>query len=284
MEKIEMSQEEWTRAFNDAANRRPQLAVRDSHLPHAGLGVFVQRDFGEDQIIAQYEGRHLDKRELDFVYGNGNETVAPYSLEVDEDHYIDADPEVCVAAPINDLHYLNQVSRAGSSNCRCVRYSSDERDAVFVVTTRHIQEGEELYFSYGSKYWSHLDLSRVPRLLDAIWVAGVILHGFGVPFKRRALLLSDSLRPVYDEFYDGKDFKLGHSGGYASLSSLLTKAHARSHNSPLTTGRGVCYVNMDYTPYDSTMIAKFYPRIQEMKTKALEQRKLHRRLSLDVNS
>lgn len=236
------------------------LTVTDSSLPQAGLGLFSRVPFEAGQLVGEYHGRNMNQQELDLIYGAGDDTLATHTVAFNS-HYIDADPDTCLVARINHIFYLNLITcpETCSNNCEFQQVTDGTRRRLFVVTTKQVNAGEEFFVPYGDEYWDVDKQDRVKLLLDAIWAAGVIWHNFDMNFVRMAHLHHPRLKEVYAHLYDGKRFDQGHSGSFASLSSLLSKAAKRHNNNPLSSGRGPARMNLHYRPYNLKLIKKFLP-------------------------
>jgi len=142
------------------------LEVKLSTLPNAGRGVFVTRDFLEDQIVCEYSGKvtsiytffqHFQYRaQLGKEYtilGNPHESINPGCLINDAK---DATKTNCclyfVPIPSAQLLQYARLNNTGRKvNCR-----------LFVVAKKDISVGSELFLSYGKDYWNHHEQGDVP--------------------------------------------------------------------------------------------------------------------------
>lgn len=233
--------------------------VAKSGLRDAGDGLFARRPFAASEIVAEYVGCELTKKELDEKYGT---VTAEYAIQIGDDEYLDTDPSTCTAAKANNFHWLNSLDcKDGCNNAEFVLYQQGKEKKLFVRTTREVAEDAEIFVNYGCDFWQARPPNKVANLLDAIYAAGIKKFGYDT-FKRRELLTCAELRGVYGNLYDGKDLTDKHCGGYASLSSLVTRAHTRNGNAPIVRARNklIFQVNKNYKPYDRKLLRQFQPK------------------------
>jgi hypothetical protein len=125
-----------------------QLHIDDSQLKNAGLGVYTDDDIPENTIIDEYTGELIES--FDSV-------INPYAFEIlqpDKENnimgiFIDASKlPRCYMAMINDA----SIETKFNNNCD---FETDiENKKVYLVSTRDIGAGEELFVSYGEDYWA----------------------------------------------------------------------------------------------------------------------------------
>jgi hypothetical protein len=120
------------------------LEVRASHIPGAGLGLFVgtQRGWTAGEIICYYYG-HIH------TYQSATATLTDrsYLLHVHGNVLLDAGPIVSVKA-----RYINDPRNEDMVNVQFVPEPPELR--VAVVAIKAIHSGQELFVDYGEAYWS----------------------------------------------------------------------------------------------------------------------------------
>jgi SET domain-containing protein len=117
--------------------------VKKSSLPNAGNGLFVKIDFKKGETIAEYKGRRRTWAQVENDADNG------YIYHIDDDNVIDAQKNVnTFGRYANDAAGLQKVS--GLRN-NAVYVENDNR--VFIRATRNIKAGNEVFVSYGKRYW-----------------------------------------------------------------------------------------------------------------------------------
>lgn len=135
--------------------RDHNLRIAPSTIPNIGKGLFasttvkikqdVERSeehllFKNGEKIIEYLGEEIDDQENDRRYGT--EKTAPYSLEVRQNKIIDG------ACERGSGSFVNHKNSAGS-NCR---FSKSKNGKVYIVATKRIYDGMELFVNYGRSY------------------------------------------------------------------------------------------------------------------------------------
>jgi len=124
-----------------------ELYIDDSQIKGAGLGVFTEDDIPQDTIIDEYRGELIESFEQvdnDYYYQliEPNKETGQNGLGVDA-----LKLPRCYMAMINDA----TLDKKYENNCM---FEDDiENKKVYVITTRDIKAGEELFVSYGDSYW-----------------------------------------------------------------------------------------------------------------------------------
>ena len=134
-------------------SRELGVCVKKSNIPKAGFGLFATKDFlvTPTQIrqkkfpkLCKYEGEVINYEELQKRYGND---LAPYTLQVNKDKYIDARSTQSSVA-----RYINSNTAPGIKK----KYVANAKftQNQWVVLTKSVKKGEEFFLSYGKGYWS----------------------------------------------------------------------------------------------------------------------------------
>lgn len=132
----------------------PVLEVGPSQLPFANRGLFTRSAIPKDATIVEYTGRISSWADCNQMGGDNN-----YLYYIDEEHVIDASREDdSLGRYANDAHGLKRV-RGLLNNARFV----EEGYRVYIVATRDIRKGEEIFVSYGKEYW---DVIRSNMAID----------------------------------------------------------------------------------------------------------------------
>ncbi len=126
--------------------KNAHLVIKPSGIQDAGLGLFALRDFMKHEYIIEYIGLKWTQEQINAIYGDSKFDFAPYAIKLGDDgYYVDAACFRSVAAMAND-------ARSRSKNNATFRLSLDA-EQVFVVAKKLIKSGEEIFVSYGAKYW-----------------------------------------------------------------------------------------------------------------------------------
>ncbi len=128
------------------------VVVKTSFIPHAGEGVFAKKKIPKGMLIGYYLGKYLTMEEARDLYKKNEHHYffgTPECAQKSETPYIDGNRE----------HYTSKVNFAPSKingkelhliNVYFKKFCKEPFVRLFA--SRDIQEGEELYVSYGSEY------------------------------------------------------------------------------------------------------------------------------------
>lgn len=120
-----------------------QLLVKTSTLPNTGKGLFTKKPIEKGTRIVEYKGKITTWKEVENDYANG------YIYTVNPDYVIDAkNYKNALARYANDARGLTRVK--GITNN--ATYINDDT-AVYIVATKDIDAGAEIFVSYGKEYW-----------------------------------------------------------------------------------------------------------------------------------
>ncbi|MCC6372371.1 MAG: SET domain-containing protein [Bacteroidia bacterium] len=125
------------------------LTVKKSRLPGAGKGLFTTTAIAPDTKIIQYRGELLDYKEFHRRERKGN---GGYMFYLKGNHYIDA-----MHTPQYKARYANDA--AGLGRIKGIRNNCDYmvfNNKCYIVSSRHIKAGEEIYVNYTKPYWDNV--------------------------------------------------------------------------------------------------------------------------------
>lgn len=129
-----------------------ELKVAPSTIPNAGNGLFAQCDIRKGEIVCYYTGYRHDyqsqKRLRDRTYVLKLQNGWP-AHDRRNDGFVDALPCVEVLA-----RYINDPRNEEECN---VKFEHVQRPGIWycpVVAIKDVNAGEELFISYGPRYWS----------------------------------------------------------------------------------------------------------------------------------
>lgn len=122
------------------------LIVKKSLLPNAGKGLFTNKPIKKGTKIIEYKGEIIDWKEYE------------KRVERDEDGYLFfINKKHCIDAwntPQHKARYANDA--AGLSRVKGLKNNAVyeiEDNKCFIVATRDIAAGEEIFVSYTKEYW-----------------------------------------------------------------------------------------------------------------------------------
>jgi hypothetical protein len=124
-----------------------KLRVKKSTIANAGLGLFALDKqagpdsivFRKDDIISDYNGRILNFKELNRLYGF---RTAPYAAKVNENYFIDAACKRGVGSIAN--------RNPGNNNAKILVDHRNKK--VRIRALKPIKNNQEIFMSYGNSY------------------------------------------------------------------------------------------------------------------------------------
>lgn len=140
---------------------RDGLTIAKSQLPGAGWGAYAWREYKKNEQLGEYLGRELTPEEAEV-------SKSHYLMDTpDGEHVIDAKDAwrngFSLIAYVNDLTRDNK--KAGFS------YNSEFREGknndIWLDAIKPIHKGDEIFASYGKKYWS--DMRRFEPSTELEW-------------------------------------------------------------------------------------------------------------------
>ncbi|TAF59523.1 MAG: SET domain-containing protein [Flavobacterium sp.] len=122
------------------------LYVGKSKLPNAGYGLFTAIVIYKDEIIALYKGEVLSQKETTKRASDNNNQ---FFIELLNGKILDCKNVAGFAKFANDAK--GNPSGHLSNNAKIALTSKQE---VCLIAKRKINIGEEIYCSYGKRYWN----------------------------------------------------------------------------------------------------------------------------------
>ena len=139
------------------------LELRRSRIPDSGRGVFATQNFLPNELITLYFGHQFgETQRLELQAGSGGSHCKPLQFK---HSYLDGVKVGLTGMSCGQL--LNQGDKQ-TVNCDWIvlEYPPAEK-ALGVRATRFIHPGEELYISYGKKFWDEqsMEPAKVPPVV-----------------------------------------------------------------------------------------------------------------------
>ena len=132
------------------------LELKPSNIPGAGLGVFAKVDIPAGIILCEYRGSIIFRDKIDIAKFNNRCLNLNNELTIVGSN--------CIASFINDaidlkkIYTKDEIKKINEDNCFPLlkEYNCCFQNTLyksFIVSIKDIKEGEELFCSYGIKYW-----------------------------------------------------------------------------------------------------------------------------------
>ncbi len=132
------------------------LEVRESQIPDSGKGLFLLKEKKKGEIVALFRGEVLtyEAAELRALRHEDG-----YFINMSNGTILDSMPVECFAKYANDAHGLGKTKFKSNTEIQL----SGKPDLVYLIALRDIKVGEEIFTSYGRKYWKNFK-SKIKRV------------------------------------------------------------------------------------------------------------------------
>lgn len=127
------------------AKETDYLFIKESQLPNAGKGLFTSIEIFKDEVIAIFKGEILTDKEAAKRAKNNTDG---YFINMLNGTIMDSNHIFCYAKYANDSQGLKKTSFAYNAEI-----SLDDDEQICLLATKKIKPGEEIFCSYGKKYW-----------------------------------------------------------------------------------------------------------------------------------
>jgi hypothetical protein len=130
-------------------------SLQTMHGINAGNGLFADRPFAVDECITEYEGQEIEKdtakalRKIHFKYTS-------HCRAAGDGIVIDGYRDPLLAVGHGGASFANDGAMWGLNNSELVNIRDPmlkHRTRIFLVATRNIMPGDEIFVSYGTGYW-----------------------------------------------------------------------------------------------------------------------------------
>ncbi|MDB5272273.1 MAG: hypothetical protein JWO58_640 [Chitinophagaceae bacterium] len=124
------------------------LYVQESQIPYSGKGLFISVGKKKGEIIALFKGEVLSFEEAE---KRALKNEDGYFINMLNGTILDSMHVECFAKYANDAHGPAKVPFKSNAEIRL----NGTVDSASLVALRDIREGEEIFCSYGRKYWKN---------------------------------------------------------------------------------------------------------------------------------
>ncbi|MES2810936.1 MAG: SET domain-containing protein [Bacteroidota bacterium] len=127
------------------AQEADYLYIQESQIPNSGKGLFTAVKIYKDEIISVFKGEILSQSEIKKREAKREDK---YFMVLLNGAVLDCMQTDCFAK------YANDASGFGKSAFKNnAKITLDENDNVCLMATSTIKENQEIFCSYGQKYW-----------------------------------------------------------------------------------------------------------------------------------
>ena len=129
------------------AKESDYLYIQKSGIPNSGMGLFTAIDIYKEEIISIFKGEILTNIEAQKRAAIGADG---YFIQMLNGETLDSMHVPCFAKYANDAKGYIASGMKGNS-----KITLDDSENVCLIATRNIATGEEIFCSYGQKYWNN---------------------------------------------------------------------------------------------------------------------------------
>jgi SET domain-containing protein len=127
------------------AKEADYLFIKESQIENAGKGLFTSINIYKNEIISLFKGKILTDEEAKHKADRGEDR---FFINMLDGTIMDSMNVKCFAKYANDAENFVKTGFANNSTI-----TLDENNNVCLAAIRDIKEGEEIFVSYGKKYW-----------------------------------------------------------------------------------------------------------------------------------
>jgi hypothetical protein len=121
------------------------LYIFPSQIVGAGNGLYTAIDIYKGEIISIFKGELLTDRQVQIRVDKDQDK---YFIELLDGRIIDSMKTKCFAKYANDA-----LGVSGSAHKNNAQITLDEENRVALIATRNIKAHQEIFCSYGKRYW-----------------------------------------------------------------------------------------------------------------------------------
>ena len=127
------------------AKEEDYLYIQKSQIENSGNGLFTAIQIYKEEIISVFKGRILTNNEAASIVLLNNDK---YFINLLDGTILDSNTVDCFAKYANDSNGFIKSKYKNNS-----KIALDESNNVCLIATKTIKSNEEIFCSYGQKYW-----------------------------------------------------------------------------------------------------------------------------------
>jgi len=121
------------------------LYIETSQLPNAGRGLYTSIDIFKGEVISLFKGKRLSEK---MAARLAQQNKDGYFINMLDGSILDSREVHCFAKYANDSQGLGKTKFPYNAEI-----SLDDDEQVCLLALKKIKAGEEIFCSYGKKYW-----------------------------------------------------------------------------------------------------------------------------------
>jgi len=130
---------------NIEAEESDYLYIESSQIKNAGKGLYTAIDIYKNEIISVFKGEIITNKEAEKRAQQNNDK---YFINLLDGSIMDSMYTECYAKYANDAQGLSQSNYKNNA-----KITLDDDDNVCIKASNKIKLGEEIFCSYGKRYW-----------------------------------------------------------------------------------------------------------------------------------
>jgi hypothetical protein len=127
------------------AKEEDYLYIQKSQIENSGNGLFTAIEIYKEEIISVFKGKILTNVEAESIVKFNEDK---YFINLLDGTILDSNTVDCFAKYANDSNGFMKSKYKNNS-----KISLDEANNVCLIATKNIKSNEEIFCSYGKKYW-----------------------------------------------------------------------------------------------------------------------------------
>ena len=121
---------------------RKGLRIKESTIPDAGRGLYAEKPYKQGQIVSQYRGQKLKKREIDKKYGEQGDFTVCHGNKPNN---------ICVDAAVTSSSNGRYANTTNERNNVELKYKKANK-TFRLIATEPISTSREIFTDYGQTY------------------------------------------------------------------------------------------------------------------------------------
>ena len=127
------------------AKEEDYLYIQKSQIENSGNGLFTAIEIYKEEIISIFKGKIITNNEAESIVKLNEDK---YFINLLDGTILDSNTVDCFAKYANDSNGFMKSKYKNNS-----KISLDEANNICLIATKNIKSNEEIFCSYGKRYW-----------------------------------------------------------------------------------------------------------------------------------